>query len=100
MCCCLLLSLIQNYFMTLQCPSMQKILPITSSFQTLRCVFQRLLSVILMVESSGGCRREALPITSAVTGARNQAVKFIRCPSELCSFLLACLCFAVEVIKG
>nr|XP_030146630.3 condensin-2 complex subunit D3 isoform X1 [Taeniopygia guttata] len=45
--------------------------------KTLRCVFQRLLSVILMVESSGGCRREALPITSAVTSARNQAVKFI-----------------------
>ncbi|RLV98116.1 hypothetical protein DV515_00011072, partial [Chloebia gouldiae] len=45
--------------------------------KTLCCVFQRLLSVILMVESSGGCRREALPITSAVTSARNQAVKFI-----------------------
>ncbi|NXC02411.1 CNDD3 protein, partial [Orthonyx spaldingii] len=45
--------------------------------KTLRCVFQRLLSVILMVESSGGSRCEALPITSAVTSARNQAVKFI-----------------------
>ncbi|XP_053819311.1 condensin-2 complex subunit D3 isoform X3 [Vidua chalybeata] len=45
--------------------------------KTLRCVFQRLLSVILMVESSGGSRLEALPITSAVTSARNQAVKFI-----------------------
>ncbi|XP_041336492.1 condensin-2 complex subunit D3 [Pyrgilauda ruficollis] len=45
--------------------------------KTLRCVFQRLLSVVLMVESSGGSRREALPITSAVTSARNQAVKFI-----------------------
>ncbi|NXO68383.1 CNDD3 protein, partial [Phainopepla nitens] len=45
--------------------------------QTLRCVFQRLLNVILMLESSGGSRREALPITSAVTSARNQAVKFI-----------------------
>ncbi|XP_058675057.1 condensin-2 complex subunit D3 isoform X2 [Ammospiza caudacuta] len=45
--------------------------------KTLRCVFQRLLSVILMVESTGGSRREALPITSAVTSARNQAVKFI-----------------------
>uniref|UniRef100_A0A8C3MPU2 Condensin-2 complex subunit D3 n=1 Tax=Geospiza parvula TaxID=87175 RepID=A0A8C3MPU2_GEOPR len=39
---------------------------------------QRLLSVLLMVESSGGSRHEALPITSAVTSARNQAVKFIR----------------------
>ncbi|NXU19352.1 CNDD3 protein, partial [Pardalotus punctatus] len=47
-----------------------------SSFQSLRCVFQQLLNVILMVES-GGPRREALPITSAVTSARNQAVKFI-----------------------
>ncbi|XP_041269803.1 condensin-2 complex subunit D3 isoform X3 [Onychostruthus taczanowskii] len=45
--------------------------------KTLRCVFQRLLSVVLMVESTGGSRREALPITSAVTSARNQAVKFI-----------------------
>ncbi|KAF2974054.1 hypothetical protein EK904_013078 [Melospiza melodia maxima] len=43
----------------------------------LLCVFQRLLSVVLMVESTGGSRREALPITSAVTSARNQAVKFI-----------------------
>ncbi|NWZ89118.1 CNDD3 protein, partial [Nesospiza acunhae] len=45
--------------------------------KTLRCVFQRLLSVLLMVESSGGSRHEALPITSAVTSARSQAVKFI-----------------------
>uniref|UniRef100_A0A8C5JEV7 Condensin-2 complex subunit D3 n=1 Tax=Junco hyemalis TaxID=40217 RepID=A0A8C5JEV7_JUNHY len=45
--------------------------------KTLRCVFQRLLSVVLMVESSGGSRFAALPITSAVTSARNQAVKFI-----------------------
>ncbi|XP_038017371.1 condensin-2 complex subunit D3 isoform X3 [Motacilla alba alba] len=45
--------------------------------KTLRCVFQRLLSVLLMVEGSGGSRREALPITSAVTSGRNQAVKFI-----------------------
>ncbi|NXU42188.1 CNDD3 protein, partial [Drymodes brunneopygia] len=45
--------------------------------KTLSCVFQRLLSVILMVESTGGPRREALPITSAVTSARNQAVKFL-----------------------
>ncbi|NXY14041.1 CNDD3 protein, partial [Atrichornis clamosus] len=44
---------------------------------TLRCVFQRLLNVILMVESGGGFRRDALPITAAVTSARNQAVKFI-----------------------
>ncbi|NWI52053.1 CNDD3 protein, partial [Calyptomena viridis] len=45
--------------------------------KTLRCVFHRLLSVILMVESGGGSRREVLPITSAVTSARNQAIKFI-----------------------
>ncbi|NWW79312.1 CNDD3 protein, partial [Climacteris rufus] len=45
--------------------------------KTLRSVFQRLLSVILMVESAGHSKSEALPITSAVTSARNQAVKFI-----------------------
>ncbi|NXD23756.1 CNDD3 protein, partial [Spelaeornis formosus] len=45
--------------------------------KTLRGVFQRLLSVLLMVESSRASRCEALPITSAVTSARNQAVKFI-----------------------
>ncbi|XP_064587947.1 condensin-2 complex subunit D3 [Zonotrichia leucophrys gambelii] len=49
----------------------------STEHKTLRCVFQRLLSVVLMVESSRGSRREALPITSAVTSARNQAVKFI-----------------------
>ncbi|RMB92052.1 hypothetical protein DUI87_31581 [Hirundo rustica rustica] len=48
-----------------------------SEEKTLRCVFQRLLSVVLMVESRGGSRCEVLPITSAVTSARNQAVKFI-----------------------
>ncbi|XP_039940961.1 condensin-2 complex subunit D3 isoform X2 [Hirundo rustica] len=48
-----------------------------SEEKTLRCVFQRLLSVVLMVESRGGSRCEVLPITSAVTNARNQAVKFI-----------------------
>ncbi|NWS81906.1 CNDD3 protein, partial [Toxostoma redivivum] len=45
--------------------------------KTLRGMFQRLLSVVLMVQSSGGSRREALPITAAVTSARDQAVKFI-----------------------
>ncbi|NWV03183.1 CNDD3 protein, partial [Ptilonorhynchus violaceus] len=45
--------------------------------KTLRCVFQRILNVILMVESAGGSRRAELPITSAVTSARSQAVKFI-----------------------
>ncbi|NXM68985.1 CNDD3 protein, partial [Serilophus lunatus] len=45
--------------------------------KTLRSVFHRILSVILMVESGGGSRREVLPITSAVTSARNQAIKFI-----------------------
>ncbi|XP_051668274.1 condensin-2 complex subunit D3 isoform X1 [Manacus candei] len=45
--------------------------------KTLRCVFQKILNVILMVESRGGSRHEVLPITSAVTSARNQAVKFI-----------------------
>ncbi|KAI1230786.1 hypothetical protein IHE44_0008667 [Lamprotornis superbus] len=45
--------------------------------KTLRGMFQRLLSVVLMVQSSGGSRCEALPITAAVTSARDQAVKFI-----------------------
>ncbi|NWV19169.1 CNDD3 protein, partial [Origma solitaria] len=44
--------------------------------KSLRGVFQRLLNVILMVDS-GGPRHETLPITSAVTAARSQAVKFI-----------------------
>lgn len=78
MCCCLVLSLIQNYFRTLGCLSMEKRLPITCSLQTLRCMFQRLLSVVLMVQSTGGSRHEALPITAAVTSARDQAVQFIR----------------------
>jgi len=53
-------------------------LKITFSFQTLRCVFQRILNVILMVESGAGSRRMVLAITSAVISARNQAIKFIR----------------------
>uniref|UniRef100_A0A803V0P6 Condensin-2 complex subunit D3 n=1 Tax=Ficedula albicollis TaxID=59894 RepID=A0A803V0P6_FICAL len=36
-----------------------------------------LLGVVLMVQGRGSSRREALPITAAVTSARDQAVKFI-----------------------
>ncbi|XP_076214627.1 condensin-2 complex subunit D3 [Aptenodytes patagonicus] len=43
----------------------------------LRCVFQRILNVILMLESGVGSRRPVLAITSAVISARNQAIKFI-----------------------
>ncbi|NXN61876.1 CNDD3 protein, partial [Rynchops niger] len=43
----------------------------------LRCVFQRILNVILMLESGAGSRCAVLAITSAVISARNQAVKFI-----------------------
>ncbi|NXH16920.1 CNDD3 protein, partial [Bucco capensis] len=43
----------------------------------LRCVFQRILNVILMLESGVGSRCAALAITSAVISARNQAIKFI-----------------------
>ncbi|XP_062450376.1 condensin-2 complex subunit D3 [Rhea pennata] len=43
----------------------------------LRCVFQRILNVILMVEDGGGSRRTVLAITSPVISARNQAIKFI-----------------------
>ncbi|OXB81270.1 UNVERIFIED_CONTAM: hypothetical protein H355_014314 [Colinus virginianus] len=45
--------------------------------EILRCVFQRILSVILMVQGGAGSRPAALAITSAVISARNQAVKFI-----------------------
>ncbi|NWR57021.1 CNDD3 protein, partial [Bucorvus abyssinicus] len=45
--------------------------------KVLRCVFQRILNVILMLESGGGSRRAVLAITSAVISARNQAIKFI-----------------------
>uniref|UniRef100_A0A8C3C597 Condensin-2 complex subunit D3 n=1 Tax=Cairina moschata TaxID=8855 RepID=A0A8C3C597_CAIMO len=51
-------------------------------FQVLRCVFQRILSVILMVEGGVGSRRPVLAITSAVISARNQAIKFISCVAE------------------
>lgn len=53
-------------------------LRITFSFQVLRCVFQQLLSVILMLEGGAGSRFAVLAITSAVISARNQAIKFIR----------------------
>ncbi|NXK07359.1 CNDD3 protein, partial [Herpetotheres cachinnans] len=43
----------------------------------LRCVFQRILNVILMLESGVGSRHAVLAITSAVISARNQAIKFI-----------------------
>ncbi|XP_075579292.1 condensin-2 complex subunit D3 [Pelecanus crispus] len=43
----------------------------------LRCVFQRILNVILMLESGAGSRCPVLAITSAVISARNQAIKFI-----------------------
>ncbi|KAM9269472.1 condensin-2 complex subunit D3 [Morus bassanus] len=43
----------------------------------LRCVFQRILNVILMLEGGVGSRRSVLAITSAVISARNQAIKFI-----------------------
>ncbi|KAM7082714.1 condensin-2 complex subunit D3 [Ciconia maguari] len=43
----------------------------------LRCVFQRTLNVILMLESGAGSRHSVLAITSSVISARNQAIKFI-----------------------
>ncbi|KAJ7413416.1 Condensin-2 complex subunit D3 [Pitangus sulphuratus] len=45
--------------------------------KALHCVFYQMLYVILMVKSSFGSKCEVLPITSAVTSARNRAVKFI-----------------------
>ncbi|NXA28746.1 CNDD3 protein, partial [Ibidorhyncha struthersii] len=43
----------------------------------LRCIFQRILNVILMLDSSVGSRHAVLAITSSVISARNQAIKFI-----------------------
>ncbi|NWH72720.1 CNDD3 protein, partial [Piaya cayana] len=43
----------------------------------LRCVFQQILNVILMLESGMGSRCTVLPITSAVISARTRAIKFI-----------------------
>ncbi|XP_042656314.1 condensin-2 complex subunit D3 isoform X2 [Tyto alba] len=43
----------------------------------LRCVFQQILNVILMLKSDASSRRTVLAITSAVIAARNQAIKFI-----------------------
>ncbi|XP_061869891.1 condensin-2 complex subunit D3 [Colius striatus] len=43
----------------------------------LRGIFQRILNVILMLESGGGSRCAVLAITSATISARNQAIKFI-----------------------
>ncbi|KAK2517847.1 Ncapd3 [Columba livia] len=48
-----------------------------SEDKILRCVFQRNLNVILMVERGANSRCSVLAITSAVTGARNRAIKFI-----------------------
>ncbi|XP_027743858.1 condensin-2 complex subunit D3 [Empidonax traillii] len=45
--------------------------------KALHYVFYQMLYVILMVKSSFGSKYEVLPITSAVTSARNRAVKFI-----------------------
>ncbi|XP_015739388.1 condensin-2 complex subunit D3 isoform X2 [Coturnix japonica] len=45
--------------------------------EILRCVFHRILNVILMVQGGAGSRHTVLAITSAVISARNQAVKFI-----------------------
>ncbi|KAM6238226.1 condensin-2 complex subunit D3 [Porphyrio hochstetteri] len=43
----------------------------------LRCVFQRLLNVILLLENSLSSRCAVPAITSAVISTRNQAIKFI-----------------------
>ncbi|NXE24077.1 CNDD3 protein, partial [Ardeotis kori] len=43
----------------------------------LNCVFQRMLNVILMLESGVSSRPAVLAITSSVISARNRAIKFI-----------------------
>ncbi|XP_075046453.1 condensin-2 complex subunit D3 [Mixophyes fleayi] len=45
--------------------------------QTLRRLFQRLLNVIIMVEAGGGSKPAILVINNAVTGARDQAIRFV-----------------------
>ncbi|XP_044137939.1 condensin-2 complex subunit D3 [Bufo gargarizans] len=45
--------------------------------QTLRRLFQRLLSVIIMVKGGEGTNSAILAVTAPVTGARNQAVRFV-----------------------
>ncbi|XP_069804288.1 condensin-2 complex subunit D3 [Dendropsophus ebraccatus] len=45
--------------------------------QTLRRLFQRLLSVILMMKGGEGSNAAILAITAPVTGARDQAVRFV-----------------------
>ncbi|CAN2388105.1 complex subunit D3, partial [Pristimantis euphronides] len=45
--------------------------------QTLRSLFQRLLSVILMVKGGEGSSSAILAVTAAVTGARDQAIHFV-----------------------
>ncbi|XP_075185200.1 LOW QUALITY PROTEIN: condensin-2 complex subunit D3 [Anomaloglossus baeobatrachus] len=45
--------------------------------QTLRRLFQRLLSVILMVKGGEGSHPTLLNLTAPVTGARDQAVRFV-----------------------
>ncbi|NXT01198.1 CNDD3 protein, partial [Jacana jacana] len=51
--------------------------PHSTEDKILRWVFQRLLNVILMLESGAGSKRAVLTITAAVVSARNQAIKFI-----------------------
>ncbi|XP_066462719.1 condensin-2 complex subunit D3 isoform X3 [Eleutherodactylus coqui] len=45
--------------------------------QTLLHLFQRLLSVILMVKGGEGSNSAALAVTTAVAGARDQAIRFV-----------------------
>ncbi|XP_063799859.1 condensin-2 complex subunit D3 [Pseudophryne corroboree] len=46
--------------------------------QTLRRLFQRLLNVIIMVKGGDGSKSAILTISSAVTAARDQAIRFVR----------------------
>ncbi|XP_073513426.1 condensin-2 complex subunit D3 isoform X2 [Phyllobates terribilis] len=45
--------------------------------QTLRRLFQRLLSVILMMKGGEGSHPTLLSVTAPVTGARDQAIRFV-----------------------
>ncbi|XP_075695361.1 condensin-2 complex subunit D3 [Rhinoderma darwinii] len=47
------------------------------SNQALRRIFQRLLSVILMVKGGEGSKAAMLAVTAPVTGARDQAIQFV-----------------------
>lgn len=63
-------------------------------FQTLRCLFQRLLSIILMLDGVNGTRSVAvLGVGQRTIIARDQAITFVR------SVILAKLFFLDQILR-